>query len=331
MTGPFQRRAAITGIGVLCPVGLSRAEVARAVAAGVSGIAPIEAFDTSPFRTRFGGEVRGFDPEAHLEAGERAALGDRYLELAVGAARQAVRDAGLLWSREAPAGERVGLVVGTCNGGLLTAERHYRMLAGLEPDAFDRRMNRNIRYHSIGAALAHAFGVAGPALVVSTACSSSTCALGAALELIAAGAADAVIAGGSDALCLSTMAGFDSIKATSTDRIAPFSVPPGLNLGEGAAFWIVEELGAAKRRGARIDGELLGYAFTADAHHPTAPDPRGDGQYRTMARALERAGLAAAELGCINLHGTGTEANDRTETKAVHRVIGEAKVPCHSF
>lgn len=331
MTGSQMRRAAITGIGVLSPVGLSRAEVARAVAEGLSGIAPIEAFDTAPFRTRFGGEVRGFDPMAALTAEERAGLGDRYLELAVAAARQAVRDAGLPWSREAPAGARVGLVVGTCNGGLLTAERHYRMLAGLEPDAFDRRMNRNIRYHGIGAALAHAFGVAGPTLVVSTACSSSTCALGAALELLAAGDADAVIAGGSDALCLSTMAGFDSIKATSTGRIAPFSLPPGLNLGEGAAFWILEELGAARRRGARIDGELLGYAFTADAHHPTAPDPRGDGQYRTMARALERAGVAAAELGCINLHGTGTEANDRTETKSVRRIIGDAAIPCHSF
>jgi 3-oxoacyl-[acyl-carrier-protein] synthase II len=331
MTGRAPRRAAITGIGVLSPVGLSRAEVGRAVAAGSSGIAPIAAFDTAPFRTRYGGEVRGFRPEAHLTAAEIEGLGDRYLELAVAAARQAVRDAGLSWSREAPAGARVGLVVGTCNGGLLTAERHYRMLAGIEPDAFDRKMNRNIRYHSIGAALAHALGVRGPALVVSTACSSSTGALGVALELVAAGEADAVIAGGADALCLSTMAGFDSIKATSTGRIAPFSLPPGLNLGEGAAFWIVEELEAAERRGARIDGELLGYAFTADAHHPTAPDPRGDGQFRTMARALERAGVEAAELGCINLHGTGTEANDRTETKAVHRVIGEAKVPCHSF
>jgi 3-oxoacyl-[acyl-carrier-protein] synthase II len=325
------RRAAITGVGVLSPVGLTRAEVAAAVAAGASGIAPITAFDTAPFRTRFGGEVRGFDPASALTAEERAGLGDRYLELAVAAARQAVRDAGLPWSKAAPAGARVGLAVGTCNGGLLTAERHYRMLAGLEPDAFDRRMNRNIRYHGVGAALAHALGVGGPTIVISTACSSSTCALGAALELIAAGEADAVIAGGSDALCLSTMAGFDSIKATSTDRIAPFSVPPGLNLGEGAAFWILEELEAARRRGARIDGELLGSAFTADAHHPTAPDPRGDGQHRTMARALERAGIAPAELGCINMHGTGTEANDRTETKAVRRLIGGAAVPCHSF
>jgi 3-oxoacyl-[acyl-carrier-protein] synthase II len=331
MSGGSSRRAVVTGVGVLCPVGLSRDEVADAVAAGRSGIAEIGAFDPSPFRTRFGGEVRGFDPAAHLTAEELDAFDDRYLWLAVAAARQAVRDAGLAWGRGAPAGDRVGVAVGTCNGGLLTAERHYRMLAGLEPDAFDGKMNRNIRYHSAGAAVAAVLGAGGPAFVVSTACSSSTAALGLALELVASGAADQVIAGGSDALCLATMAGFDAIKATSTGRTAPFSLPVGLNLGEGAAFWIVEELESAARRGARIRGELLGYAFTADAHHPTAPDPRGEGAHRTMARALERGGVAVSELGCINLHGTGTEANDLAETKAVRKLVGDHVVPCHSF
>jgi 3-oxoacyl-[acyl-carrier-protein] synthase II len=331
MSAALQRRAVVTGVGVLSPVGLARGAFADAVVAGRSGIAEIGAFDPSPFRTRFGGEVRGFAPAEHLTPEELAAFDDRYLRLAVAAAKQAVRDAGLAWGSPEPAGERVGLAVGTCNGGLLTAERHYRMLAGLEPDAFDAKMNREIRYHTLGAALASALGVRGPAFVVSTACSSSTAALGLALELVASGAADQVLAGGADALCLATMAGFDAIKATSTGRTAPFSVPPGLNLGEGAGFWIVEELGVAARRGARVEGELLGYAFTADAHHPTAPDPRGEGACRTMARALERGGVAVEELGCINLHGTGTEANDLAETKAVRKLVGAAAVPCHSF
>jgi 3-oxoacyl-[acyl-carrier-protein] synthase II len=324
------RRAAVTGIGVLCPVGLDRGEVLEAVRTGRSGIAPIEQFDPSPFRTRYGGEVRGFDAGRHLSADELDLFPDPYLRLALAAARQALADAGLSWTRQAPPW-RAAIVVGTCNGGLKSAEEQYAILNGLKPGAFDRRMNLLIRYHAVGKCLSHGLGVTGPVWIVTTACASSTGALGVAQELVSHGLADTVLAGGADALCLAAMAGFDALKATSTSRTAPFSLPVGLNLGEGAAFWVLEELETARARGARIDGEVLGYAFTADAHHPTAPDPRGDGAYRTMTQALARAGVGVTGLGCINAHGTGTEVNDRIESRAVARLVGDAPVPVHSF
>jgi 3-oxoacyl-[acyl-carrier-protein] synthase II len=325
------RRALVTGMGILCPVGQGREAVLRAVRDAHCGLDSIEAFDTSPFRTSWGGEVRDFDPSVHLTLVEREAHLDRTLELGLAAARMAVRDAGLFWCDGESPGPRCGVVVGTCNGGLRTAERQYSILLGLEPGSFDRRMNFLIRYHALGRALACGLGVTGPVLVVTTACSSSTAALGVAQELIAADMVDVVLAGGADALCLSAMAGFDALKATSTGRTAPFSTPVGLNLGEGAAFWVLEDMTHALSRGARIDGELLGYSLTCDAHHPTAPDPRGDGAFRTMATAQCRGGISLDDPFAINAHGTGTQANDRTESKAISRLLGERSRPVYSF
>lgn len=326
------RRAVVTGLGVISPIGNDLESFIDSVLSARSGIDLIKTFDTSPFRTPYGGEVRGFYPlEAGLTEDEISLLNDRYLQLGLSAARSALANAGLSWSCEDRPGPRAGLVVGTCNGGLLSAQRQYEFLVGKGGDSLDRKMNLLIRYHSLGKALTHTLGIDGSAWVISTACSSSTCALALALEMISNGIVDVVLAGGTDALCMATMAGFDSIKATSTDRIAPFSLPTGLNLGEGAAFWVVEESQTATERGARIEGELLGHAFTADGHHPTAPDPRGEGAYRTMVTALARADVKVSDLGCINLHGTGTEANDRIETKAVARFLGDTAIPAYSF
>jgi 3-oxoacyl-[acyl-carrier-protein] synthase II len=326
------RRAVVSGIGVLSPIGRDLETFGESVVDGRSGIDRIQAFDTAPFRTPFGGEVRGFEPAEHLGADELERFPDRHLRFGLAAARQALAQAGLSWSRSDPAPPGSAMVVGTCNGGLQSAQIQYEMLAGKIPRRFDRRVNLLIRYHTLGKALSYGLGIGGPVWVVTTACSASTAALGLALELITNDVADVVLAGGTDSLCLATLAGFDALKATSTDRIAPFSKPVGLNLGEGAAFWVVEEAAAAERRGVEPLGEILGYAFTADAHHPTAPDPRGDGAVRTMTTALERAGVAIGELGCFNLHGTGTEANDRTESRAVSRVQGgDASIPVHSF
>ncbi len=325
------RPALVTGMGILCPVGRSRQEVLDALRQGRSGIDEIAAFDTSAFRTPFGGEVRSFDPAEHLTKAELEDMPDRSLQLALAAARRALEDAGLCWSRDDPPKSRAALVVGTCNGGLSTAEQQYRILLGMQPGRFDRKMNLLIRYHTMGKALSYALGVTGPTWVVTTACSSSTTALGLAFELVSRGAADVVLAGGADAMCLATMAGFDALKATSTGRTAPFSTSVGLNLGEGAAFWVVESPAHASARGARVDGELQGYALSADAHHPTAPDPRGDGAYRTMSAAIESAGVDIGDIGAINAHGTGTDANDRTETKAVLRLCGAKSIPVYSF
>ena len=240
------RRAVVTGMGVISPIGNNRESFVDSVLSARSGIDPIKTFDTSPFRTPYGGEVKGFDPlRAGLTEDEISLLNDRYLQLGLSAARQALADAGLSWSREDRPGSRAGLVVGTCNGGLLSAQQQYEFLNGESGSKLDRKMNLLIRYHTLGKALTHTLGIDGSTWVISTACSSSTCVLALALELISSGITDVVLAGGTDAMCLATMAGFDSIKATSTDKIAPFSTPTGLNLGEGAAFWIVEEARAA--------------------------------------------------------------------------------------
>ena len=329
-TAPRQRRRAlITGIGILCPLGRGTEVLLEGIRRAESGISEITSFDPSPFRTKFGGEIKGFDPTSRLTDEEIADYTDLNLQFALTAARDAVEDAGLVRTGEVD--RRFGLVVGTCNGGLRMAERQYRLLLGQEEGVFDREMSMLIRYHTLGKALACGLAVDGPVWVTATACSSSTGALGLATELIELGVVDRLLVGGSDALCLSTMAGFDAIRATSTGRTAPFSVPPGLNLGEGAAFWMVESEAAALQRGAPVRGELLGYALTADAYHPTAPDPRGEGAFRTMSGALARAGVSLDELTCINAHGTGTEANDRVESKAVARFIGDRPISVYSF
>lgn len=322
-------RALITGIGIWSPLGRGREVLLDGIREAKSGIRPITSFDPSPFRTGFGGEIEGFDPTARLSPEEIAQYQDTNIQFALTAARDALADAGIEAANGL--GRRFGLVVGTCNGGLRIAEWQYRIILGLQGGRFDRKMSTLIRYHTLGKALACGLGVDGPVWVTATACSSSTGALGLALELIELGIVDRLLVGGSDALCLSTMAGFDAIRATSTGKTAPFSLPTGLNLGEGAAFWVVESDKAAAKRNAEVQGEILGYALTADAYHPTAPDPRGEGAFRTMEGALARASISLDNLGCINAHGTGTEANDRVESKAVGRLIGDKSIPVYSF
>ncbi len=326
-----RRRGLVTGLGVVSSLGQGRRTFTQAVLEARSGIKPIEGFDPSPFRSPFGGEIEGFQPGDYLAPEEVERFTDPYIQFALAAARDALDDAGLSWSRDNPPPYRTGLVVGTCNGGLKTAEEQYEIILGKRDGLFDRRMSLLIRYHAIGKALSYSLGVSGPTWVVTTACSSSTAALGVALELIQNGMVDTVLAGGADALCMAALSGFDTLKATSTHRTAPFSTPPGLNLGEGAAFWVIEEARIAHARKAKIEGEVLAYALTADAHHPTAPDPRGDGAYRTMKSALGRADVPLEGLGCINTHGTGTEVNDRIESKAIAKLFGDHPIPAYSF
>ncbi len=325
----MKERALITGIGILCPLGRGINALLQGIQTGESGLSPITSFNTSPFRTDYGGELKGFDQTIRLTSQEIVEYRDPNIQYALTAARDALDDAGLLTDNSL--GKRFALVVGTCNGGLSTAEHQYRIILGIEQGVIDKEMVSLIRYHTMGKALAQGLKIDGPVWITATACSSSTGAIGLALDLIETETVDALIVGGSDSLCLSTMAGFDAIRATSTDRTAPFSLPVGLNLGEGAAFWVVESEKTAAKRGAKIYGEILGYALTSDAHHPTAPDPRGEGAYRTMQNALSRSNISLSELGCINTHGTGTDANDKVESKAIKRLLGEADIPVYSF
>lgn len=319
-------QAVITGIGIFSPIGNDTEAVVKALETGAHGIAPITRFDASAFRTVLGAEIKGFRVEEHLSPEEIARYDDRYLHLAIAAARVALRNAGLVFDSTAPRSD-VALVLGTCNGGLLSAEEEYKWLHGKSSKVFDEKMNMQAQYYGFGKALAHALGVSGDVWVVTTACSSTTTAVGLAQLLINRSYYKTVIVGGADSLCISNMSGFNGLKAVSTDRIAPFSLPVGLNIGEAACFWVVEEMEQSLLRNATCIGKLAGHATSCDAFHATSPDPRGDGVYRTLQAAVADAGMEVAMLGCINAHGTGTDANDRAESKGISKFIGDVSVP----
>jgi len=358
---PMQRQgvsqqAVITGIGITSPIGHDAETVTEALRAGRHGLAPITRFDARHFRSNLGGEIKGFDLSAWLSETELAEYEDLYLRHAIAAARRALRDAGLpggnggheSGSHAVPDGHQksmgtewnpfrpgngsevrrdIALVLGTCNGGLCSAEAEYAWKHGRSPRAFDERMNLQAQLYGFGKAMASALKLGGETWVVTTACSSTTVALGLAQRLINRGYYDTVLVGGADVLCVANMSGFDSLKATAPGRMAPFSTPAGMNVGEGACFWVVENMEQALLRHARCQGRLVGHATTSDAYHPTTPDPRGQGVQRTLRQALADAGLALADIGCINGHGSGTEANDKAESRGVAAFCGGHAIP----
>lgn len=328
---PLQRRnvtgqAAITGIGLFSPIGHDAATVTDALRQGRHGITPIRRFDGTPFSRLLAGEVKDFEPRQWLSEAEIKKFEDPYLLMAVAAARRTVRDAGLPWDDRAVK-PNVALVLGTCNGGLASAEAEYAWKHGKASRPFDEMMNIESQLYGFGKALADALGIGGDAWVVSTACSATTGALALTQRLIYLGYYDTVIVGGADVLCIANLSGFEALKVTSTGRTSPFSQPPGLNLGEAACFWVVEDMEKALLRNARCLGRIAGNATTSDAYHPTTPDPRGDGVYRLLRNALADSGLSLADIGCINAHGTGTESNDKAESRGIAKFLGNAPVP----
>ncbi|MEI6147483.1 MAG: beta-ketoacyl synthase N-terminal-like domain-containing protein [bacterium] len=323
-------QAAVTGIGLISPIGNDRETVTRSLREGRHGIRTITRFDTSHFRSSLGGQIDDFDPRQWLTDEEIAEYEDRYLLMAIAAARMALKDSGLDWSGGAIRRD-VALVLGTCNGGLLSAEQEYAWKHGKSTRVADEKLNTQAELYGFGKALAKALGVGGETWIVTTACSSTTGALGLAQSLIARGRCSTVIVGGSDALCLANMSGFDALKALSGERTAPFSLPVGLNIGEGAGFWVVERLEQVLLRHGRWTARIAGNATTSDAYHPTSPDPRGSGVTRTLQDALRDSGLALGDLGCVNAHGTGTPANDVAESKGIGRFLGEHPLPVISL
>jgi 3-oxoacyl-[acyl-carrier-protein] synthase II len=328
---PLQRQhtrdqAAVTGIGLFSPIGNDPATVTEALRHGRHGIAPVTRFEAGNFRTNLFGEIKDFNAADWLTPSELAEYEDPYLRYAIAAARRALQDANL-----PPANGEIrrdiAIVLGTCNGGLASAEAEYSWKHGHSSRPFDEVMNLQAQLYGFGKAIASALKIGGEIWVATTACSSTTVALGLAQTLINRGYYDTVLVGGSDALCVANVSGFDAIKATSMGRMAPFSTPAGLNIGEAACFWVVEDLEKAMLREARCLGRLAGHATTSDAYHPTTPDPRGLGVARTLANALADSGLAITEIGCINAHGSGTEANDKAETKGIAKFLHGHNLP----
>ena len=323
------RRVVITGLGAISPLGNTAPDTWKAMIEGVSGIAPITSFDATHYKTQFAGEVKGFDPMKVIDRKEARKM-DRYSQFSICVADEALRDSGL--DLEKQDRSRVGVIWGSGMGGLQTTEENIIDFA--KGDGIPRfnpfMIPRAIPSMAAGL-ISIRFGLGGPSFSVSTACSSSSHALGSAFDQIRLGHADVLLTGGADAdVTYTGIGGFNSMHALSTRNDSPSTASrpfsksrDGFVLGEGAACLILEDYEHAKARGAKIYAEVIGVGMTSDAYHMTAPDPEGNGAERVMRLAIKDAGLQPNEVDYINTHGTSTPLGDLAELKAIQRVFGE--------
>ena len=329
------KKVMITGIGMLCANGNGKDAAWAGIKSGKPGIGRITAFDPSRCTCQVAGEVKDFDKYA-IEGGlldKRAARHmARFSQFAVAAAVEAWRDAGYTEEKK-PDLDRVGVMMGVGIGGLEVTGENYKILFEKGPDRVSPLAVPELIPNEAAGNISIALGTKGPAQVVATACASSTDALGFALDMIRAGRADVMVAGGSEAVITEfTVGGFMKMRALSTQFNAtpekasrPFNADrDGFVMGEGAAVLILESEEHAKQRGAKVYAELAGYGATSDAFHITAPDPSGIGAVKAIEIALKDAGVTdKSTVDYINAHGTSTHLNDQMETKAFKQVFGE--------
>ncbi|HEY3836683.1 MAG TPA: beta-ketoacyl-[acyl-carrier-protein] synthase family protein [Bryobacteraceae bacterium] len=312
------RRVAVTGIGVICAIGNTRQEFTAALRQGRCGIGEITLADVSAFRFRNGAEVHGYVPEQHFDP-KHLDIIDRFAQFASIAAREAVGDAGVVWTDELR--DRCIIVTGACVGGQTTEDQGFWDVYKLgksrvHPMTIPRTMaNAGASFISMD------LGLPGPAWTVSTACSSSNHAIAQAFQLLRSGSADLALAGGSEAtFSFGILKAWEAMRVVSGETCRPFSKDrSGMILGEGGAMLVLEPLDRAQARGARIYCEIAGAGMSADAHHITQPTV--EGPVRAMRMALRDAGVAAGQVQYINAHGTGTDVNDVTETAAIRQVF----------
>jgi 3-oxoacyl-[acyl-carrier-protein] synthase II len=322
-----RRRVVITGLGCVTALGESADELFTALCAGKSGISTIESFDISKYPVKFGGEIRNFDVTKYIDRRESKRM-DRFTQFAMAAAMQAVNDSGLDFSKEDAF--RAGVIVGTGIGGISEIEeQHTRLLKKgpkISPFCVPRLMG-----NAASGNIAIRYGLQGPNICVVSACASGSHAIGEAFCNIIAGRSDIMVTGGTEAALTPVgLASFCAARSLSTrnDDPAAASRPfdrdrDGFVLSEGAGIVVLEEESHAKKRGAKIYAELLGYAATDDGHHITAPLPNGEGAAKTMELALADAGVEKERIDYINAHGTGTELNDLAESAAIKTVFGD--------
>jgi len=321
-----ERRVVVTGIGAITPLALDAEGTWKALVAGQSGIGRITSFDTSAFDVLIGAEVKGFDPEERLDK-KTAKRMDRYCQLAVCAALEAVEDSGVKVDEDP---ERVGILIGSGIGGTHTWEEQHELHITRGPSRVSPFMIPMMISNIASGNLAIEVGAKGPCFTVVTACATSSHAVGEAAHVIRRGDADVMIAGGSEAAVSPfSLAGFANMKALSTRNDEPerASRPfdkdrDGFVMAEGAGVLILEDYERARARGAKVYGEIVGYGLSADAFHMTQPAPAGEGAARCMAMALKNARLAPEEIDYVNAHGTSTPSNDPLETAAMHTVFG---------
>ena len=328
------RRVVVTGIGVVSPLGLTADATWAGLVAGRSGVGKISLFDPSDFPVRIAAEVPKFNGDARFGR-RRAKHLDRVTQLSLTAAGEAIAASGL--EVEATS-DRVGVVWGTGIGGIRSLEDGIGVLNERGPDWVSPYTLPMMIPNMVVGHVAMEWGIRGYSSCTVTACSASTQAVGEGFDVIRLGRADAMVCGGGEAAVTRLgIAGFAAMKALSTRNEDPQAASrpfdagrDGFVLGEGAAALVLEERDAAMRRGAPVLAELLGYGVSSDAYHMTQPHPEGDGAVRSMAAALEDAGVDAGSVGYINAHGTSTLPNDRIETLALKRVFGEMVPPVSS-
>jgi len=326
-------RVVVTGIGAVTPVGTGRA-FWEALLAGESGIAPVASFDTSRYNVHLGAEVRGFDAARHLRHLDPGELG-RAAQLAAAAARIALADAGLGDAHGDPErASRAGVAMGTTSGEAQEVERYDDCAVAGELEKVGARFMERYPCHVIPGQVASEVGFAGPNVMIPAACAAGSYAVARATDLLRAGRAEVMLAGGSDCFSRITYTGFARLGAIAPERCQPFDRGrKGMIPGEGAAVVVLEPLERARERGARIYAEVVGYGLSCDAHHMTAAHPEGLGAARAMERALAESGLGPESVSYVSAHGTGTPTNDKLETLAVKRVFGEraSSVPISSI
>lgn len=327
MPEPGVRRVVVTGQGLVTPLGVGVEQTWKALCNGQSGIGRITRFDPAGYPSQIAGEVKGFDPAQFIEKKDIKKM-DTFIQYAVGASRMAADDAGLKVTKDDA--DRVGVYIGAGIGGLPAIEHYHKVLQEKGPDRVSPFFIPMVIINLASGQVAIRLGARGPNSCAVTACATGNHCIGDALRIIQRGEADAMLAGGTES-CISPLAvaGFSAARALSTrnDDPAHASRPfdrdrDGFVLGEGAGVLVLEEFERARRRGARIYCEVVGYAMTSDAYHITAPPDDGEGAIRCMELAIQDAGVSKDDIGYINAHATSTFA-DKVETEAIKRVFGE--------
>jgi 3-oxoacyl-[acyl-carrier-protein] synthase II len=327
--GLEKRRVVVTGLGIVSPLGIGQEENWDAVSNGKSGIGPITRFDPKDVNAKIAGEVKNFNPEDYVDKKEIKKM-DTFLHYSLAAGKMAVEDSGLVIDDENA--ERVGVLVGSGLGGLSTIEKYHSLMLEKGPKKISPFFIPMLIVNLAPGHLSMHFGCKGPNLSIVTACATGNHSIGEAFKIIQRGDADAMIAGGVESTITPlAVGGFCAMKALSTRNDEPERASRpfekdriGFVMAEGAGIIVLEEMESAKKRGARIHGEITGFGCNSDAHHITAPSPGGEGAARCMNLALNDAGLNPEDIDYVNAHGTSTYMNDLCETQGMKSVFKES-------
>jgi len=327
--GGSKRRVVVTGMGVITPLGVTVTEYWQALIDGKSGAGPITLFDASGYETKFACEVKNFDPMKYMDR-KLAQRADLFTLYGIAACQEAMKDSGLQLEKEDR--ERIGVIFGSGIGGMWTYHKQFmNLIEGKGPRLISPFFIPMLIPDIAAGRISMIYGLKGPNYATVSACATSSHAIGDAWMHIQCGHADVMVSGGGEAsICPMGIGGFNALKAMSTRNDAPQKASrpfdkdrDGFVMGEGGGILILEELGHAIKRGARIYAELSGIGFTGDAHHITEPAPGGEGAVRSMRLALRSAGLAPEDVDHVNTHGTSTPVGDKSETEAIRTVFGD--------